>query len=406
VTTDQDHLHEYHLVSLAARGATDLAGISVAALVVPTGTDRWTASGNGRADADLDGDGHADYILGSGNKDFGDSNPPGRVFVAYGPAAGRVDLTTESSAMLSEDQIGFWMPALLESGEGRPFVIGAQIFDMEPESAKAMVFLSGAHFSGDTDPDDAPALWDSGTDVLANSNRSTMGRDIDGDGLGDLFGTIRTTSDGRSSRPAVFLGPFDADRYTDEADATFEEDDPDGMDEEAAVCTAPTGGAVLVLRRYGGDLDATEFPYRHDVFTWEGPGSYLPGDAQVRLLDRLETTSSAVSCGGDVDGDGQEELAMFTGGIAYHTHAVDTWLAMIELPDSGTWETPDLTEFFVSHPASDNGGPTSPLLGTDVDGDGTDDLLYTSSYKSIADDHKFERYRTRLRVDRGERPGL
>lgn len=269
-----------------------------------------------------------------------------------------------------------------------------------------MVFLSAEHLRGDTAPDDAPSMWEVESEQFQDQWRRNNDVDIDGDGLKDLFRTISTTADNASSRPSVFLGPFDSDRFTDEADATFEEDDPDGSDEATAVCTSPSGGALLVLWRHAGGLGDPSYVNRHHIYAWEGAGSYAPGDAQITLLDEEDETAAALTCGGDVDGDGIEELAMEVEGDGYVTHASETFFAMVELPDSGTWLSPDLASFFIAHPTTDNAEVAPPLLGTDVDGDGTDDILYTSSYRSIADDHAFERYRTRLLVYHGERPGL
>ena len=408
ILSGKEHMHEYHLVSLTGGGSSSLDGVSIATLVIPTKRNRWEAGGVGRADLDIDGDGYSDYLLGAGNSSS-EVGSAGGIYLSLGPASGRVELGSEYLATSDNIDLGIGTLALIQADGSGAFVVGAQVSGVTDDSPQAMVFLSMGHFAGEDAVADAPGLWEATGDLVEGgtvTNTSNLGRDIDGDGIGDLFRTISTTPDSRSSRPSVFLGPFDADRYTDEADATFEEDSPDGTDEAALTCTSPSGGALLVLTRHGGGLDDTEYPFRHPVFAWEGAGTYAPGDARTTLLDVADATAFAVACGGDVDGDGAEELAMHYDGDALSTHGIRTFFAMVELPDSGTWQTPDIADYFVAHPTSDNASVSAPLLGADVNGDGTDDLVYASAYDAIEDDHEYDLWRSRILVYHGERPGL
>lgn len=407
--SDHSAFLEFHIVDVSEqtgrREAVDLESESVASYEVPVDCTSW-APGHAASigSQDLDGDGHADFILEASNESNSWRADPKRVYFIPGPASGETTLDGDDAYVEhpagAEWFGGGWM-SLLENGPGPSFqVVLGHSGDVAETLSAAVWFIDEAHFTGTNTVEGAATLWlDSGECASI-----TDSLDVDGDGVSDLLAA--TGSGGCSTAsPAVFLGPFDSDRSATDFDAVFVlgMTTASGLAGSARICPGASGdSSVVAAVRLGEDADGAELA----VWEWAGGGMYGEADAQARI--RAGTMSMRpASCHGDFDGDGDVELVVDLDDPGGTVSGGDAAAAILTRPASGTWDWNDLwTAGLAQADDVDPGSAASFSIGMpDLTGNGVSDLVVGLTRDPVGSEPSGGS-RSRLQIHHGERDGL
>ncbi|RME24357.1 MAG: hypothetical protein D6798_11420 [Deltaproteobacteria bacterium] len=373
---------EFHLVSAAGGGAQELSAVSIASFIAPTRAGHWETNWpGGVTDTDLDGDGHADYLLGAGNLNWDDLGSPGRIYLEYGPATGVATLSVASAvtAPTAELAIGRAPFALTSSDGAGHFVLAAPVGVNLPGTTRQVVlFLDETHFGGSRSAADAPALWFDADEELVFTRFDDVG-DVDGDGVADMLLTRQSSASVYQRTPMLFLGPLDADITTGDADLLFmDEHRPRTMDSGAVICPAGDGGRYVVVTRIDYDEGGSLLSMRYDFHAWTGAGIQSMDDAISSWLDAGDSPGVS-ACGGDVNDDGIAEMLIeqeSTSALAIDGSVPDG--VMVDVPDAGVWLLEDDYTAVFFHPDSVTASfGDAATLGSDFDGDGFDDVIYS-----------------------------
>jgi hypothetical protein len=270
-----------------------------------------------QAAGDVDGDGHADLLVGAMNDDDAGSDA-GAFYLIHGPVSGDLGLAAADVKVTGEaagDYAGYHLgPAGDVNGDGvADLLTGAYGSDVGGSSAGAAYLLHGPllHDAG-LAAADARFIGESHSDYAGRVQ--TRPGDVNGDGYDDvLVGASGNDSNGSMSGAAyLVLGPVSGDldlRYAEAMmygesngdyagkSVTFVEDiDADGHDEIlVGACYADRGGssagaAYLVLGPLSGDLDLGD------------------ADAIFAGEDAQDYAGAAVDATPDLTGDGLGDI--------------------------------------------------------------------------------------------------
>ncbi len=307
------------IVAGVSSGTTDLGSSSLARLY---GEDESDEAGISVASAgDVDNDGYEDLLVGGSRETAADK--AGIAWLVLGPATGDIELNNEAHARLlgeaSDDRAGESLSSAGDTnGDGfSDLLIGAPREDSAGENAGAAYVLLGP-VTGDVDLSSADAkLEGTNSSDLAGTMVAGVG-DVNNDGFDDLTVGSSSNDDAATNAGIVYLfyGPVAGPLSLDDADVQF---------------TGETSGAAA---------------------------------------------GSAISTGGDVDGDGLGDLVM--GAYGYEptdsSNPGATYLFYGPLVlTGGTHALSSGDVVFVG----DDGGYTGYAVagGGDGNGDGYDDLL-------------------------------
>ncbi len=291
---------------------------------------RYDHVGWATALADVDGDGNADVVVGS--PDVGSSTPNGSgkgsvsVFLAaplavtgsqindadtYFTGTGATDLLGYAVSKVGDfdadgiDDIAVSAPGT-NSGAGTVYVISGTAAAAGGDTSSALLTLTGA--SGEA------AGRGLGSDI-----------DLDGDGVDDL---VTCYASGTDNAVALVYGPASGSMALSAADAVY--------------TTDGTGTAFYRNAPVGGDLDgdgytdllladgAADYGYTDNGALWAlfgQPQRYgtsgaadieIDADVLVSGTANTEGNAWAVGLGGDLDGDGDQELWVYAAGVALY----------------------------------------------------------------------------------------
>ena len=366
--------------TLALLGSPLDGGSLTGASVTWTGTKNESYAGYALAgDADLDGDGYADLLIGAPDADPV-STFNGEVFLYLGPI-------TSGGALASTSDNAWWGSTAYQlagttlamggdlTGDGLPdLVIGAPKELTSFHTNDSVFLVSGpATVSGGLST--AATATISGTGTLGELGTTVCMVDHDGDGVSDLV-----TSDIETSRGSVylFLGPITADLDDTDADATV-----------LGSAAGDQGGSSLLCDQ---DFDGDGSPDL--VIGAPGHDEYVASDGMVYLRNGPISGSSAASTGatatfvgtayadglggrlatGDYNGDSVPDLVM----VAEGADGTDDGLYLALGPFSGARAASEVEGII----GSDSWSEVRLLGDTDIDGDGVDDLVIGNSGES------------------------
>jgi hypothetical protein len=357
-----------------------LSGISI------LGAAAYDSIGLGPAAAgDIDGDGWGDIWVDAPGDDRGGS-AAGAALLFFGPLSGTTDAGAADAVLQGEasgDQAGRVIASAdLDLDGVQDVAVGAFRSDRGGTNAGAAYVVYGA-VSGTMDLGDADAILVGETASGWAAYHLAVPGDVDGDGWPDLLVGEPYFGGGAGAEGAahLFLGPVSGTRTLDEADARWSTADANdragshvgGMDADGdgladLVIAAPdasgTGtaqGAVYLLTdALGGTGDLADADV---IFTGSADASDF---------------GQGIAAGGDVDGDGHEDLVVgapqetVDGGA--NTGTVYLWRGPI---DEGGVASTSADLLLIARTAGNQLGATVAFPG-DVDGDGRTELLVGS----------------------------
>lgn len=341
---------------------------------------------------DLNGDGLADLAVGARRHDLQDGDE-GLVFVGFGALSVSgtgvlSDLAVQVEGIAEGDETGAWVhisPDL--TGDGLDdLVVTARTSDVGAQDSGSVSILAGPLPTGTLSLTTADAT------VVGTRERAYLGElgagaggDLNRDGVADLVLTAWGQDDDSLDEGAVFVffGPITTDTDTDAADVTVIGND--------AFDQAGSGLAA------GGDLTGDGIddllvpaPGADRVGLFEGPlgaeANLLLSDADLRFVGSVNDQFGASVCTGDFDGDGSRDVVV---GAPLHDsggHRSSGAVFGFAGPFSST-QLASAADFAVV------GSADVLLVGTsagapaagDLDGDGVDELVVPSLFADRAD---------------------
>ncbi len=342
-----------------------------------------TLGGALAAAGDRNGDGRSDWLVGADREDTNGAGA-GAVYVMLGAVSGEADVSTQAVGVLRGEALGDHAGIAVAGpgdvdGDGiADLLIGAYDTDHGGAGAGSAYVVSGP-VSGESDLSAAIARLD-GEAAGDQAGYAVAGPgDVDGDGFADILVGAFENDDNGAASGAVYLfeGPVTGNYRLWAADARILGElagdqagwvvdgagdvDGDGLDD--LLIGAPyehadgvyTGAAYLVLGAPRGTFDLTE------------------ADAKLKGSTAGDLAGYAVSGGGDVDGDGYDDLVVAApesdlGGSA--SGAVYVVLG----PVSASAELSSAQIVLVGENTDDQAGAAVDLA-PDVDGDGLHDLI-------------------------------
>ena len=209
--------------------------------------------------------------------------------------------------------------------------------------------------------------------IWGTSNNGYFGRwvqagaDANGDGIGDVL--ISAPYDTLGAGAAyLFLGPLSARITTDEADGAWTGEQPgDYAAEGIGLGDIDGDGRTDLL--VGATTSTPELPMNGTLYVVFGPGTGVRslGEADVQIHGAtLEQSIGLSAQGGDVDGDGRDELLVGANSMmGLPTEGGSAWLFYDLEP--GTWTTADAAADFMAEQMDDFLGEGVALGDLDTD---------------------------------------
>ncbi len=283
------------------------------------------------AAGDVNGDGHADVIVGARRFDGGESDE-GAAFVFLGSASGigNGDPFT-AAARFESDQAGAWMGASVAGagdvdGDGYDDVIvGATFYDDgQTDEGAAFVFTGSATGIADGIPFTAAAQLESNQPNAGFGLSVSGAGDTNGDGYGDVIVGAIVYDNGQTDEGAAFVFPGSPSGVASSNPGT-----PGVTQVESNQASAGFGFSVAGAGDVNGDgyADAIVGAYAYDAgqgdegaaFVFPGGASGIasshpatPGVAQLESNQAGAFLGYSVAGAGDTNGDGYADVIVGT----------------------------------------------------------------------------------------------
>ena len=359
-----------------------------------TGESSSDSAGYGVAlTGDMDGDGIGDAVIGAyGNDEAGTS--AGKAYVLYGGTSIAGGSFGDEAAITGPevgDLLGFAVAALGDvDGDGyNDVVVGAQGDDtVDDRAGAAWVWYGGGRETGTASAGDA-AVQLLGVEAGDAAGYGVAGvGDLDRDGYDDLMVGAKYALDDAGVTYLLYGATTAWADGTDlaDADATFIGDDDDGYVGERFSMTSAgdmdgDGNTDLAMGAYDSDRGASE---GGAVMVIGGTGSRWSGDQDLDTADTIyegplySRLGWSVSGGGDVDGDGYDDL--LAGGYNYQSAAGVVYILRGSVSATALGAVTARTEAAVTLSGSADGDALGRTLKlTDLDGDGNADIVVSAT---------------------------
>ena len=333
------------------------------------------------AAGDVDGDGHADLLIGAKGYDgYGTSS--GIAYLVHGPVYGDLSLAAADARLLGlaeDDRAGAALAGVGDvDGDGRDdLLVGAYGDSTVGDSAGvAYLFYGGVSGTMAVSAADARLLGAANKDY-AGAAVAGVG-DSDGDGYADLaVGAWGVDTNGSASGAVhIVTGPAYGDVDLAAADATLigaAKGDKFGSTVTAAGDIDGDGYGDLLVGAYGEDSGGDQ---AGAAYLFYGP--FVDGseaaDAELIMIgaSKDEKAGSSVAAAGDIDGDGWIDLVVGAPGSNVAGSASGAAYLVFGAGE-GTVDLATDALCFTGEAAADNAGLAVAGPG-DMDGDGLDDL--------------------------------
>ena len=338
-------------------------------------------SGDPLAVGDFDGDGLDDLAVGA---HYGGPEDLGAAYLVYSPVTGEYDLSGADATLLGLSET---TPQAMSSGD----IDGDGLDDLAltywPYSTtvdqEGKVYLTHGPITGTWELSDAESIIvdDEQTESFSSFGRhASLRGDFDGDGLSDLAVTAQDRGRGELGAVYVMFAPFAERSYISDAD----------------VCFTGGGGSMGFDLSAGGDVNGdgyddlmagTYLQSTGYAYLLLGPledGSYTTStvDGKLSLTESLAYFGRYLSIEQDLNGDGQDDVAVGAPNSNLYTPVVGTTFIFYDTP-LGNVDAGDADAFVHSEVGTvtdliDGMGSVVEPAG-DMNGDGYEELLIGST---------------------------
>jgi len=370
-----------------------VAGPPPSPMALETGDD-WTAmlvdidfedySGGAVAVGDFDGDGFDDLAVGAL---YGGPTDEGAAYIVYSPVVGEHSLAEADATLLGAGKsTPYEMSAGDIDGDGLDDLALTYRPHYSSPDQEGKVYMVYGPMEGTAELSQASSVVvDDSMDESQSSFGMTMSirGDFDADGLSDLVVSAKLRQTWDNGVVYVHMAPFVGPEFVSDADATF---------------VGPNGSWAGTAMSAGGDVDGdghddlligTSVESAGRAYLLRGPldGDYTAAsvDGTVYLLESLSYFGCALTIEQDLDGNGQEDIVIGSAHSSLYTPVPSTVFVFYDPPE-GTIEAGDADAFIHSPSGGDYGlmegmGSIVEPVG-DTNGDGFDDILVGSGMNS------------------------